>query len=138
MKNKEDGFTLVEILAAITILSIILLSIYAVFINSMKQSQNNDIHFLAFNLAANVLETIQYNYSSTGNCVDQQDIFPEYSGYFDEAEQDNLLIFNEKIFYVKAKIDCNNPMDGLHLLHVQIYKSSNQERLLAESFGYVP
>lgn len=60
MKN-ERGFTLVEVLAALVILSIVLMSFTAVFANTNKIAINNSEKLVVINLADAYLERIKIN-----------------------------------------------------------------------------
>lgn len=60
MKN-ERGFTLVEVLAALVILSIVLMSFTAVFANTNRIAINNSEKLVVINLADAYLERIKIN-----------------------------------------------------------------------------
>ncbi|EIM05624.1 hypothetical protein A1A1_14949 [Planococcus antarcticus DSM 14505] len=60
MKN-ERGFTLVEVLASLVILSIVLMSFMAVFANTNRMAVNNSEKLVIINLADAYLERIKIN-----------------------------------------------------------------------------
>ncbi|WP_185960034.1 type IV pilus modification PilV family protein [Planococcus soli] len=60
MKN-ERGFTLVEVLAALVILSIVLMSFMAVFANTNRIAVNNSEKLVIINLADAYLERVKIN-----------------------------------------------------------------------------
>ncbi|WP_423189168.1 type IV pilus modification PilV family protein [Alkalibacterium sp. f15] len=87
--NKEDGVTLVELLAAIAILSIIVTSFLAFFIQAANTNkQTNEVNEATF-IAQGVMEEITY-YSRQGYTVDaakaEAETLSPQSGYTIETE----------------------------------------------------
>lgn len=60
MKN-ERGFTLVEVLVSLVIISIVLMSFTAVFANTNKMAINNSEKLVVINLADSYLERVRMN-----------------------------------------------------------------------------
>ena len=64
MGEKKRGFTLIEVLVAITLLGIITISLLPVFVFMIRSSINEEQRFVAYQLALNQLEwlkTLDYN-----------------------------------------------------------------------------
>ncbi|WAA08869.1 type IV pilus modification PilV family protein [Fervidibacillus albus] len=61
LKNKREGFTLIEVVVAITILSITILTFFQIFIFSQKTANSNNEKLVAIHLAKATLERVKTN-----------------------------------------------------------------------------
>lgn len=59
MKNNQKGFSLIEVIASIVIISIVLLSFFQLFIQSNKTAVANNEKLVVINLADAILERIK-------------------------------------------------------------------------------
>jgi len=59
MKSRENGFTLIEVMFSLAILSFVLLSSFAALTNAHQMSQESRYRLIAANTARSVLETVK-------------------------------------------------------------------------------
>ncbi|MDQ0300214.1 prepilin-type N-terminal cleavage/methylation domain-containing protein [Salibacterium salarium] len=128
MKN-QNGLTLVEVLASITILSIVILTFLSFFSQSMIFSQQTEDNLTAVNAAEKEMTRIKYNPPEESECPG------------------NVLDVNDKQYYscVELSTDNNELTNeanelGLHLVHVKIYTDSNfnpDSEPQSELYGYI-
>lgn len=93
--NNNKGFTLIEILLSMTILSIIIVPLSTFFLTSQKISKDSEINFEAMTIAQNYFEKIK--------AIDNFD----WIGEFDQAEEINNVI-NEGNYKIEITIKPEN------------------------------
>lgn len=94
------GFTLIEILLSLAILSIIIIPISSFFISSQKISRDSDIKFRSITLAQNYFEQIKSKDFETIESIEGI----EWIGGFNPSEN-NIGIINNGDFKVEIKIE---------------------------------
>lgn len=99
LKNKQSGFTLVEVIASILIITIILISFFTFFINTAKTTKTSNDIFDATYYAQKEMEKI-YNLSQT-NIVPKSLLINEKTTIIDSAITQNP--FNGKPEYAANK-----------------------------------
>lgn len=133
--KKSGGYTLIEVLGSIVILSIILISFYSFITQGFIFSAKNEDSLVSSNLANHVLETIQKNYTSS-TCVNSPNIFTDYITFFEDIEDGGIKL-NDGIYYINAELFCDDPSTDLPILQVKVYDSPSKTNIVTESFGYV-
>lgn len=130
--KKESGFTLIEIVASIAIITIVLLSFFQLFIQSNKTAHYNNEKLVLINLADGQLERTQaLSFNSTNSL-----------NTYITSVNGTPLPLNDK--YYKITIE-NKPyeVDGIErqsdadykLIHLSVTASINNSKSVAE--GYV-
>lgn len=130
--QKENGFSLIEVVASIVIITIILFSFFQLFIQSNKTAAYNNEKLVLINLADGQLERIQA--LSFSNIT-------ELRGYI--SSTNNIPIqLNNKEYIVKIE-ETNYKVNGnqkqsfsdYNLVHLSVCVSINNSKSVAE--GYV-
>jgi|SRR5690606_14389962 len=128
--QKEDGVSLVEVVASIVLISIILISFFGFFTNTFKFNAMNDDNFQASNLAKDWKNTVRdYNWQEI---VDPANGFIKVASYY--VYESNVDEFNLKIIVNEEPeqpvLDYFAP---LRKVHIQIWKSG---QLVSETYTY--
>jgi Tfp pilus assembly protein PilE len=138
MHKNEKGITLVEILAAITILSVILLSIVQFFPQIERMNQHNDVKTKGMNLAKEVLA--QWTHSEKViSFLDNPDDAPPPSGY--QTTDEDHHVFKTKVngFDVLIKInkhsDLKSTPSEAHYMFIELI--DHEGKHVSEIYGYV-
>jgi prepilin-type N-terminal cleavage/methylation domain-containing protein len=132
--NKNPlGFTLIEILVTLVILSIVLLSFMSFFTQSSLFTQKNNEKLTAINLAQETVVTIKNQPSYFQKVA-------KYSTGFPEPEKtilnvNSIGVFNENPNYRLGLEIAKDYSYNLYKIHVQIYDLKNN--LLAETYHYL-
>jgi prepilin-type N-terminal cleavage/methylation domain-containing protein len=159
-QQKEAGFSLIELIASIAVLSVVVLVFLAIFQQFFIVSYKNEENLIAMNLARKALVVFQENqddlqnnfYSGNGGASDtvfniadhgkKQNNFLELLNV--EIITNELFKFKdtEEPFYLKmtniSKYEQNGkPLYDLYAIHIQVFDSPTYERLVAETFGYI-
>lgn len=129
----NKGFTLIEILVTLVILSIILLSFMSFFSQSSLFTQKNNEKLSAINLAQETIVTIK----------NQPDYFQKvvkYTTGFSDPEKtilnvNSIGMFNQQPDYRLGLEITKDYTYKLYKIHVQIYDLKNN--LLAETYHYL-
>lgn len=123
--NNEKGFTLVEVLAAITLLAIVLICTFGIFGQSYSFTAHNEINLKATNLARKTLAYLESNKIK----VSAPDADVDLSNY--NLTNDHLYPF--------ATFTQNNEekLVNLYRVEIKIYNSKNKDKLLSHTFGYL-
>jgi prepilin-type N-terminal cleavage/methylation domain-containing protein len=147
--SKQYGFTLIEVLVSIVILSIVLTSFFAFFSQSMVFSGKNEEDLVAFNLANKTLKTVESKYKV--ETLSQNLTFNSCSNY-PQNIKDILNLsstcsynVNKKRYYPEITLTkqayVNNSGENLptlYIINVKIFGSPSQpKKLLSETYGYV-
>jgi prepilin-type N-terminal cleavage/methylation domain-containing protein len=137
MRLNEKGVTLVEILAAMTILSIILLSIVQFFPQIGRLNQHNDVKMKGMNIAKEVLVEWSHSKEVVGYL---NGINPPPTGYLSTNDQ-GFHLFRTKIdgldvlIKINSNSDLNPGSSAAHYIHIEIQDSTGKH--VSETYGYV-
>jgi prepilin-type N-terminal cleavage/methylation domain-containing protein len=156
-KWKQEGFTLVEVLVSIVILSIVLTTFFSFFGQSLVFSGKNEEKLVAYNLAEKTMRIVESNYknklqptqskieiSSTSTpCSNYSNGFPpELTAVTNPSTcfyKENQKSYYPYIIITKQPTDFTEP--SLFVISVKIYNSINltdpNRKLLSETFGYI-
>jgi prepilin-type N-terminal cleavage/methylation domain-containing protein len=150
--SKQDGFTLIEVLVSIVILSIILTTLFSFFGQSLLFSGKNEEKLVAYNLASKTLKVVEKNFKNT-LLSNQQNIGISASNTSCTNQMEELVsptnlticyfIENKKSYYpyisiTKESTSFASPV--LFTVNVKIFNSANidpNRKLLSETFGYI-
>ena len=111
IRNKEDGFTLVEVLAALAISSLIILIAYSLFFATQdtyeRVTEENDIRKEADYLMASLIN--EFFTLRSSEIIEEH--FPEEgtANYFLKTKKGNLGIIDHKLFIKGEPIPSSNP-----------------------------
>lgn len=131
MKN-ERGFTLVEVLASLVILSIVLMSFMAVFGNTNKVSVRNSEKLVIVNLADSYLERVK---ASPANYISP---FPPTKMNESKSIPQPLIKMNNKNYKVEIKVtQSEDEFNKLSLLNVLVTVRSEDSQISSSVEGYV-
>lgn len=140
---REKGFTLVETLASMVLLSIILLSFTQLFIQSNKDAKQNNEKLVVINLADGVLEGLKVRpMKEIKTARDVQDYFKISTN--PSAPSDSLS-FNEKTYKITYSASQSttkytngfNSEKDLKLMKVVVTVTAPNGRTKSSSEGYV-
>lgn len=136
MKAKnEKGFTLVEVLAALTILGILFISYMTIFPQMTKMNERTGAKLETMNMAKETLVSVKENPAQLDESkrVEPAEI-RDGETYYLHAEDEEVykIILN---CYNDGSVKCSdkNP-DTLHKIHIKIDKNGRQD---SETFGYI-
>ncbi|WP_017726713.1 type IV pilus modification PilV family protein [Halalkalibacterium ligniniphilum] len=136
--REQSGFTLLELLLSIAILSIVLTAFFSFFSQGMLFSSRNEERLLATDLAREISVVLETNYQPE-QPDDRQTIIPCSHPVFQTIPQFDAstcqIERNQRNFYVRAIAE-KDPNFSLYELHVQIFRDANFDTLLTETFAY--
>ncbi|RBW71585.1 type IV pilus modification PilV family protein [Bacillus taeanensis] len=133
--KKEDGFTLLEVLLSLSILSIVLLTFSGLFLQSTFFSSKNEDHLAAVHLAPEVLIEVKQtlNPSNFLNLSSSYTV-TEFNSTF------NANLHEQLDYYISIDVHYEEDQqitDNLLHIYIKIYTlENNQEKILIETFGY--
>ena len=144
--KSESGFSLLEILASLVILSFILITFFSFSNQALFFSTKNEDKLVAYNLARKTLNIITENYVGTtqNQVIACSNFATNYHPKLKEALEPSSCFYkvNNNTFYpevtiTKQTLSFTSP--SLYLVHVKIFDSSDitKRNLLSETFGYV-
>lgn len=136
MENDSKGFTVIELLIAFAVLSIIVVAASGFFSQSFRFTSFNEDKLTAVHLSSLVLERVQESFSETACPSEGTNLFPSYQHLFPEVQTDGSFILNDKRFYITVHLYCNSD-SPLKTLHVLVHESVSLDKLLSQNFGYV-
>ncbi|MEK3696720.1 prepilin-type N-terminal cleavage/methylation domain-containing protein [Paenibacillus sp. FSL R7-0297] len=133
-RGKEEGFTLIEVLAAIVILSIVSLVLTSYFTNALSYSKSNQNKTIMVNLARNALFYMEkQDFEAMGNYFAVKDTGPEHPSI--EADQCvNATTCSYSSFIINPGVmpDVLNPVINNIPYHVKItYQVQLHQDMLA-------
>ena len=141
--NKEKGFTLVEVLAALTILGIVFISYMTIFPQMSNMNERTETKLETMNVAKKVLTDIKNEESYALLEIDKIKTSPpssteyeiykiDYPGY--NVEVDCYKTKVEKKYQTCSDKNETNRLPGLYKVHIKVLKDN---KLISETFGYV-
>ena len=136
MKNSSKGFTIIELLFAFAVLSIVVAGATGFFTQGLQFTSYNEDKLSAVHLASLVLEKVQENFSETACPNPDTNLFPSYQHLFEGLDVNGAFVLNEKHYFITLLLYCD-PAKAFQTLHVQVFDSVRREQLLSQNFGYV-
>lgn len=141
LKKQQEGMTLIEVVAAIVILSIVLITFFNFFINSSIFNNKNDSNIKAINITREQI----VNFNNTYKSVPWSDIEKEFI-----VDVSNPGIYKKEWtdgdYIIEASIDSTiEPTLGsgyssyyreLRKVQIKVWKDSKEGPPLSESFTY--
>lgn len=144
MKENEKGFSLIEVIASIVIISIVLLSFFQLFIQTNKTAVSNNEKLVVINLADATLERIKV----TPIKIDTN--ITNMSDYFNGSTSDSNLypksiILNNKKYLISYVASQNSSTlknakyteKDLNLIKVVVTVTAENRKTKGSSEGYV-
>lgn len=129
----NKGFTLIEILVALVILSIILLSFMSFFTQSSLFTQKNKEKLTAINLAQEMIVTIKNQPALFQKAVKYNASFPDPGKTV--LNVNSIGVFNQQPNYRLGLEISKDYTYNLYKIHVQIFDLKNN--LLSETYHYL-
>ncbi|MBB6445856.1 type IV pilus modification PilV family protein [Bacillus benzoevorans] len=141
MKN-EGGYTLIEILAGVFILSIVLTVFFQFFIFSQKTTTDNKEQLVALKLAETVLEQIISNKNGYQDDFVYVEGEPQAQTYSCEKEDTTCndryyFMFNNNEYEAQITVGAQQEDLRIYKITVKIYGEMNKEKPLSEVKGLV-
>ncbi|MET3697375.1 prepilin-type N-terminal cleavage/methylation domain-containing protein [Bacillus oleivorans] len=136
MKNCSKGFTVIELLIAFAVLSIVVVGATGFFTQGFQFTSYNEDKLSAVHLSSLVLEKVQENFMESSCPSPETNLFPSYQHLFDGLDINGAFILNDKRYFITLTVYCD-PAESLQTLHVQVYDSETRDQLLSQNFGYV-
>ncbi|WP_096153170.1 MULTISPECIES: type IV pilus modification PilV family protein [Bacillus] len=145
LKN-ESGFSLLEILVSLVILSFVLITFFSFSNQALFFSTKNEDKLVAYNLARKTLNIVTENYtgSSQNLVISCSNFDTNYHPKLKEALEPSSCFYkvNHKTYYpeiILTKQTLSFTTPTLYVVHVKIFDSADvtKRTLLSETFGYV-
>ncbi|EKN64989.1 prepilin-type N-terminal cleavage/methylation domain-containing protein [Schinkia azotoformans] len=134
--NKRDmsGFTLIEVLVAVVILSVILLSFFVFFSQSALFTNKNNHQLMAINLAQEVIGIIKSNNTIFQHNKSFEDPFSEQEKIILGIDNNQYFVNKEEQFKLQLELrkDKNYP---LYLIHILIEEP--KDSVITETYHYL-
>jgi prepilin-type N-terminal cleavage/methylation domain-containing protein len=138
MQGNEKGLTLVEILAAITILSIIVVSILSFFPQVGMMNQQNDVKTKGINVAKKILA--QWTIDEKGEIADFLQVpnstDAPYSYQIYNQGNASYYFFKKEVEGFEVKVELVKNAQAIELRQVSI-KIGKNGKVITETYGYV-
>lgn len=136
--NKERGFTLVEVLAALTILGIVFISYMMIFPQMVNMNERTETKLETMNVAKKELAIVK----SRDYVLDPTKKIKEHTS---QAKHETYELSKDDYYitldcYSRDNQTCSNKEKNkrspeLYKIHIKVHKDT---RLVSESFGYLP
>ncbi|UOQ47285.1 prepilin-type N-terminal cleavage/methylation domain-containing protein [Gracilibacillus caseinilyticus] len=138
ISQKESGFTLIEMLASITILSIISFGFIAIFVHASKTTETSADIIDADYIAQTEMERI-YQYSTESAMEDTISLL-ETDGYqlLNRAEETFQLEKSTRNHYIRMKVEKDQSVTDFWMVSVQVLNERDDHTVQAVlEAGYV-
>lgn len=138
--ESEKGVTLIEVLASITLLSIVLITIMNIFPQMGMINNHNQIKTQAVNTAKEILLEWQNDNDRIDNFFKTPDvlIISEYAPLPGDAYNFETV---EGDYFVNIKINKTpskeSTLYNAHLIVIRLYDINKRDTLVSETYGYV-
>ncbi|MDN3426944.1 prepilin-type N-terminal cleavage/methylation domain-containing protein [Microbacterium sp. APC 3898] len=133
LTKNERGFTLVEVLASLVILSIVLMSFMAVFANTNRLAVSNSEKLVVINLADAYLERVKANPSEFISP------FPPTKVNESKGKALNSFEMNNKKYKVTIKVtQTADEYNKFTLLNIVVTVNSESSKHKSSVEGYIP
>lgn len=130
---KDEGFTLIEVLISVTILSIILFSFMGIYLQSTKIEHTNHNQLVAINLAQATLHRLKNGDFEHINTIGTYQL----ESCVNPGSNSCLPIINDKNYQAKITIYQSASGVELKLASIEITEKNNSQ-ILATLEGYLP
>lgn len=134
---KEKGFTLVEVLAALTILGIVFISYMTIFPQMVNMNERTETKLETMNVAKKELAKVKSrDYELNGeNKIKDSDNKLKYETYKLSEDYYNVVLdcYDFKDHTCSNKKNIKRTPE-LYKIHIKVYKDT---KLVSESFGYL-
>lgn len=132
MEN-EKGFTLVEVLASLVIISIVLMSSMAIFSNTNALAVSNNEKLVVINLADAYLERVK------ANPTEFITPFPPTKKDESKGRTQSTVRMNERNYEVVIKVtQSTTEFNELSLLNIVVKVSAQNSKHTSSVEGYIP
>lgn len=129
----EKGFTLVEVLASLVIISIVLMSFIAIFSNTNKLAVSNSEKLVVINLADAYLERVKVN------PTEFIAPFPPTKKDESKGRTQSTVRMNEKNYKVIIKVtQSTSEFNELSLLNIVVTVRAEKSTHTSSVEGYIP
>lgn len=138
----ENGFTLVEVLASIVIISVILLGVVNLFSFTSKTAVSNNAKLVTTHLAKATLERVniqQESYFPLHEVGEEERTYTKSECQAYENCQPKLyqLHVNDQTYDVELKVSQNEDEKELHLINVMVEVKLSKQNIKSTVEGYV-
>lgn len=140
MQKNQTGFTLVEILASIVILSVIFIGIFQLFMFTSKTATSNNTKLVTTHMAKATIERIKIDHESF---FQQEKVKPDPIIYTknncepNHCEQLYEFFINDNVYEVEVKISQNANEKDLELINVVVTVEQIDKKVKSKVEGYV-
>lgn len=128
--QNEKGFTLVEVIASLVLISIILLSFFQIFIQTNKVANTNTEKLVIINLADAQLERLQID-STELKAIGSSKLSAE------KGVSLNPILLNNKTYSVNVKLYPNSNDANLKLYNLVVTVTAQDGKTKSSVEGYV-
>lgn len=129
----ERGFTLVEVLAALVIISIVLMSFMSIFANTNAQAVSNTEKLVVINLADAYLERVKVNPSEFITP------FPPTKQNESKGKPPLVIELNDRKYNISINVTQNLiEFRDLSLLNIEVKVESQSSKHSSSVEGYIP
>lgn len=147
-KNAESGFTLVEVLASLVIISIIFIGAFNLIISTNEVAVSNNNRLVAINLGKATIERVKNNPSIYFNQPEANDIDYDYGvsdcASINESETDidncqNLydVTINDNEYSITLRVNQDSDEEKLNLIDLLVTVELPGENIKHQVEGYV-
>lgn len=149
--NNQTGFTLVEVLASVVLISIVLIGVFNLMIFTNKTATSNNEHLVAINLGKATIERMKLDY---GSFIEKPSSKPDY--VFDrngketydlqkchtvlKHEQCETLFrptINNKDYHITVHVSQNHEENRLKLINIVVTVKDTDNKMNHKVEGYV-
>lgn len=143
VRKNEKGFTLVELLASIIILSIIIIGIFQMFVFTSKTATSNQTKLVTTHLAKATIERIKVDAESffpldIVNVNEEKEINSANCSSLSNVDCDLYEIkVNDLTYQVEIYVSQNEEEVDLNLINVVVTVTEDEKNLSSKVEGYV-
>ncbi|WP_026906454.1 type IV pilus modification PilV family protein [Paucisalibacillus globulus] len=139
-KKEESGFTLVEVMASLVIISIILIGTFNLITFTNKVAVSNNDRLVAINLATATIERIKVDPLSYFNVPEDVNLKQTFSYDYCEPEHCNSLysiLLNDKEYRLTLYVNQSSEEKVMELVEVIVTIELPEENIRHKVEGYV-
>lgn len=141
--NERNGFTLVEVLAAIVIISIILIGVVNLLNFTNKTAYSNNAKLVSINLAKATMERIKIQpdqFFNKDDVTEEEVLYTSNTCKPKDCQSVYKLYVNDQTYNVEVKVRQNKDEETLQLINtvVTVKLASDDQRMIESTVeGYV-
>ena len=134
MKNNQKGFSLIEVIASIVIISIVLLSFFQLFVQSNKTAVANNEKLVVINLADAQLERFKLDHTVLTDLekLDSKVLNKKIKNFNLEP-----IILNNKFYSVKVLATVSEAEENLKIVNIVVTVTAPNGKTKSSVEGYV-